>query len=115
MLRLRAVRKLEKAGEHPSVLLGVRENRLLEVDSVRQEDVVLVHSETQMAGTARGEAEGRFLSRRSPPSYFSLAQQVPLKSHRLLAGMWPSALLALSCRDGNFHHGGLDQAAAGGT
>lgn len=49
MLRLRAVRKLEKAGKHPSVLLGVRENRLLEVDSVRQEDVVLIHSGTQIA------------------------------------------------------------------
>lgn len=49
MLCLRAVRELEKAGKHPSVLLGIWENCLLEVDSVRQEDVVLIHSETQIA------------------------------------------------------------------
>lgn len=82
MLCLRAVRKLEKAGKHPSVLLGVRENRLLEVDSVRQEDVVLIHSETQIARAAHCEAEQHFPSRRSHPSYFSLAQQMPPKSHR---------------------------------
>lgn len=49
MLCLRAVRKLEKAGKHPSVLLGIRENCLLEVDSMWQEDVVLIHSGTQIA------------------------------------------------------------------
>lgn len=112
MLCLRAVRKLEKAGKHPSVFLGVRENRLLEVDSVRQEDVVLIHSEIQIARAACCEAEQHLFSHRSHPSYFSLAQQVPPKSHRLLAGTWRSALLALSCQDGNFHHGGLDHAAA---
>lgn len=82
MLRLRAVRKLEKASKHPSVLLGIRENRLLEIDPVWQEDVVLIHSEKQIARATRCEAEQRFLSCRSHPLYFSLAQQVPPKSHR---------------------------------
>lgn len=52
MLRLRAVGELEKAGKHPAVLLRVRENRLLEVDAVRQEDVILIHAEEEEVGVA---------------------------------------------------------------
>lgn len=75
MLCLGAVGKLEKAGKHSPVLLGVGENRLLEVDSVWQEDVVLIHSGTQIAGAARCENEQHSLSCRSHLSYFSLARQ----------------------------------------
>lgn len=75
VLCLWAVWELEKAGKHPSVLLGIRENRLLEVDSMWQEDVVLIHSGTQIARTARCENEQRSPSCRSHLSHFSLAQQ----------------------------------------
>lgn len=82
MLCLRAVWKLEKAGKHPSVLLGIRENRLLEVDSVWQEEVVLIHSGTQIAQAALCENEQHSLSCRSHLSYFSLAQQKVTQTFR---------------------------------
>lgn len=52
VLCLRAVGKLEKAGKHPPVLLGVRENRLLKVHPMRQEDVILIHAKEEEVSVA---------------------------------------------------------------
>lgn len=43
LLPLRTVRKLEKTGKHPSVLLSVRKDGILEIDSMRQEIIILIH------------------------------------------------------------------------
>lgn len=45
LLPLGTVSKLEKAGKHPSVLLGVWKDGILEIDSVWQEIVILIHPE----------------------------------------------------------------------
>lgn len=43
LLPLGTVRKLEKAGKHPSVLLSVWKDGILEIDSMRQEVIIFIH------------------------------------------------------------------------
>lgn len=43
LLPLGTVWKLEKAGEHPSVLLSIWKDGILEVDSMRQEVIIVIH------------------------------------------------------------------------
>lgn len=43
LLPLGTVRKLEKAGKHPSVLLSVWKDGILEIDSMRQKVIIFIH------------------------------------------------------------------------
>ena len=50
VLPLRTIWKLEKVRKHPSVLLSVWKDGILEIDSVRQEVIIFIYPEEEEIG-----------------------------------------------------------------